>query len=37
MTKPFSQACENNRGPISQVLERILVDCQSVFEIGSGT
>lgn len=37
MTKPFSQACENNRGPISQVLERILIDCQSVFEIGSGT
>ena len=37
MTKPFSQACENNRGPISQVLERFLVDCQSVFEIGSGT
>ena len=37
MTKPFSQACENNRGPISQVLERVLVDCQSVFEIGSGT
>ena len=37
MTKPFSQACENNRAPISQVLERILVDCQSVFEIGSGT
>ena len=37
MTKPFSQACENNRGPISQVLERVLIDCQSVFEIGSGT
>ena len=37
MKKPFSQACENNRGPISQVLERIFVDCQSVFEIGSGT
>ena len=37
MTKPFSQACENNRAPISQVLERTLVDCQSVFEIGSGT
>ena len=37
MTKPFSQACENNRGPISQVLERIVVDCQSVFDIGSCT
>ena len=37
MTKPFSQACENNRAPISQVLERTLVDCQSVLEIGSGT
>ena len=35
--KPFSQACENNRGPIFSVLEPLLKDKSLVLEIGSGT
>lgn len=35
--KPFSQACENNKGPILSVLERVFSDCESVLEVGSGT
>ncbi|GGW73846.1 DUF938 domain-containing protein [Alteromonas halophila] len=37
MDKPFSQACENNKGPILQVLRRVLADKKRVLEIGSGT
>lgn len=37
MTKPFSQACENNKGPIFNVLEREFCHARSVLEIGSGT
>lgn len=37
MLKPFSQACENNAGPILSVLSRLLLDKQTVLEIGSGT
>lgn len=37
MGKPFSQACENNKGPILRVLERYLKGVPSVLEIGSGT
>ena len=37
MNKPFSQACLNNRDPILHVLKRVLKDCRSVLEIGSGT
>lgn len=37
VNKPFSQACENNREPILQVLEPRLRDCRLVLEIGSGT
>lgn len=37
MTKPFSQACENNKGPILDVLRRVLTDATAVFEVGSGT
>ena len=37
MNKPFSQACENNRGPILDVLRRHLADRWRVLEIGSGT
>ena len=37
MNKPFSQACENNRAPILQVLQP-LFECKTcVLEIGSGT
>lgn len=35
--KPFSQACENNKQPILEVLNRVLVNKKNVLEIGSGT
>ncbi|MYM63817.1 DUF938 domain-containing protein [Pseudomaricurvus sp. HS19] len=35
--KPFSQACENNKQPILEVLQRHLTAPGSVLEIGSGT
>lgn len=35
--KPFSQACENNKQPILDVLKRVLADRKNVLEIGSGT
>ena len=34
---PFSQACENNKGPILQVLQNHLDGYSSVLEIGGGT
>lgn len=34
---PFSQACENNKHPILEVLKRVLADRHQVLEIGSGT
>lgn len=37
LDKPFSQACENNKQPILDVLNRILADRKSLLEIGSGT
>ncbi len=37
MAKPFSQACENNKGPILSILQRELANAQQVLEIGSGT
>lgn len=35
--KPYSEACERNRAPILEVLERILAERRFVLEIGSGT
>lgn len=35
--KPFSEACEENKGPILAVLERLFVETRVVLEIGSGT
>ena len=35
--KPFSQACENNKRPILEVLRQWLPDSGIVLEIGSGT
>lgn len=35
--KPFSQACENNKQPIIDVLQRVFTQSTSVLEIGSGT
>ncbi len=36
-TRPFSQACENNKEPILAVLEQAFADARHVLEIGSGT
>lgn len=35
--KPYSAACERNRGPILQVLQAHFADRRAVLEIGSGT
>jgi len=37
MTKPFSQACENNKNHILKALQPALQNAGSVLEIGSGT
>ncbi|MEQ9619889.1 MAG: DUF938 domain-containing protein [Deltaproteobacteria bacterium] len=37
MEKPFSQSCENNKGPILAVLKEAFRDSSLVLEIGSGT
>lgn len=37
MHKPFSQACENNKYPILEVLQCVFSDRKKVLEIGSGT
>jgi len=37
MEKPYSDACERNRGPILEVLRRHFADRHHVLEIGSGT
>ncbi|TPV61897.1 DUF938 domain-containing protein [Aestuariibacter sp. GS-14] len=37
MTKPFSQACENNKQPILTELSRAFSNSATVLEIGSGT
>ena len=34
---PFSQACENNKGPILTILKDAFADRQRVLEVGSGT
>ena len=35
--KPFSQACENNKAAILEVLQSELAVCKRVLEVGSGT
>lgn len=35
--KPFSQACENNKGPILEVLKQAFATRKHILEIGSGT
>lgn len=35
--KNFSQACENNKKPILEILKLVLRDCDDVLEIGSGS
>jgi len=37
MDKPYSEACERNRGPLLEVLREAFADRKSVLEIGSGT
>lgn len=36
-TKPFSQACENNKNPILQIIRNVYSPGSTVYEIGSGT
>jgi hypothetical protein len=35
--KPYSEACERNRGPILGVLREVFAGRSKVLEIGSGT
>ncbi len=35
--KPFSQACENNKNPILEVIQAVFCQPTTVWEIGSGT
>lgn len=35
--KPFSQACENNKQPILDILSRVFAETKRVLEVGSGT
>ncbi|RIZ65106.1 MAG: DUF938 domain-containing protein [Methylococcales bacterium] len=35
--KPFSQACENNKEPILQIIRQVFANTTHVLEIGSGT
>lgn len=35
--KPFSQACENNKDPILQIIRTVFCEPTTVWEIGSGT
>ncbi len=35
--KPYSEACDENKGPILAVLERLFAESHKVLEIGSGT
>ena len=35
--KPYSEACEENKGPILEVLQRLFIDVSKVLEVGSGT
>lgn len=37
MEKPFSEACERNRGPLLEVLTDAFAGCRSVLEVGSGS
>lgn len=37
MTKPFSQACENNKQPILDKLLPLLTDTKFLLEVGTGT
>ena len=37
MNKPYSEACERNRGPILEVLREAFAPVRAVLEIGAGT
>jgi cyclopropane fatty-acyl-phospholipid synthase-like methyltransferase len=37
MSKPYAEACDRNRDPILAVIKTLLVEPQTVLEIGSGT
>lgn len=37
LNKPFSQACENNKDPILQIISEVFTRPSTIWEIGSGT
>ena len=37
MNRPFSQACENNQGPILEVINPVFTNFKQVLEVGSGS
>lgn len=37
MNRPFAESCEENKGPILEVLQRVFADRRRVLEVGSGT
>jgi cyclopropane fatty-acyl-phospholipid synthase-like methyltransferase len=37
MERPFSQACENNQGPILEIIRPIFAGVDRVLEVGTGT
>lgn len=37
MNKPYSESCEQNKGPILSVISPLFSSCSNVLEIGSGT
>ncbi len=37
MNKPYSESCEQNKGPILPVITPLFSSCSNVLEIGSGT
>jgi trans-aconitate methyltransferase len=37
IAKPYSQACENNKQPILQIISQVYTQATTVWEIGSGT
>lgn len=37
LSKPYAESCVQNRAPILEVLQRLLVDASHLLEIGSGT
>lgn len=35
--KPYAESCEQNRGPILAILQRVFADSKQILEIANGT